>query len=82
MILGQQGGSTKYLCFLCDRDSHAKAKRWNQKVCPKRTLKVGKNNVHFESLVDPKKVLLPPLHIKLGMIKQFVKALLKDGQTY
>ena len=49
---------------------------------PKRTLKVGEKNVHFESLVDPKKVLLPPLHIKLGMMKQFVKALPKDGETF
>ena len=46
------------------------AKHWNQKVCPKRTLKVGEKNVHFEPMIDPKKVLLPPLHIKLGMMKQ------------
>ncbi|CAH1105838.1 unnamed protein product [Psylliodes chrysocephalus] len=28
-------------------------------------------------LVDPKSILLPPVHIKLGLIKQFVKALRK-----
>ena len=28
-----------------------------------------------EPLVSWKKVLLPPLHIKLGLVKQFVKAL-------
>ena len=72
MIHGQQG----------EWDSCAKAKHWNQKVWSKRTLKVGEKNVHFESLVDPKKVLLPPLHIKLGMIKQFVKALAKDVKTF
>jgi hypothetical protein len=33
-----------------------------------------------DSLTDPKKVLLPPLHIKLGLIKQFVKALLKEEE--
>ena len=49
---------------------------------PKRTLKVGEKNVYFESLVDPKRVLLPPLHIKLGMMKQFVKALPKDGEIF
>ena len=49
---------------------------------PKSTLKVGEKNVYFKSLVDPKKVLLPPLHIKLGMMKQFVKALPKDGETF
>ena len=30
----------------------------------------------------PKKVFLPPLHIKLGLIKQFVKTLSKDGDTF
>ena len=53
MILGQQGGYTKFPCFLCEWDSRAKSKHWNQKVWPKRTLKVGEKNVHFESLVDP-----------------------------
>lgn len=82
MVLGQQGGYTKFPCFLCEWDSRAKAQHWTQKVWPTRTLKVGEKNVHFESLVDPKKVLLPPLHIKLGLMKQFVKALPKDGETF
>lgn len=32
--------------------------------------------------MDPKKVLLPPLHIKLGLMKQFVKALPKEGECF
>jgi hypothetical protein len=35
-----------------------------------------------DSLIDPKKVLLPPLHIKLGLMKQFVKALSKEGECF
>lgn len=31
------------------------------------------------NLVDPKKILLPPTSLKLGLIKQFVKALDKEG---
>jgi hypothetical protein len=30
--------------------------------------------------MDPEKVILPPLHIKLGLVKQFVKAL--DGNCF
>ena len=33
-------------------------------------------------LINPKKVLLPPFHIKLGLIKQFAKALDKDGAAF
>ena len=34
----------------------------------------GMYNVIREPLVSREKVLLPPLHIKLGLVKQFVKA--------
>jgi hypothetical protein len=34
------------------------------------------------SLVDPQKVLLPPLHINLGVMKQFVKAPDKSGSCF
>lgn len=35
----------------------------------------GKHNVKHNPLVDPKKVYLPPLHIKLGLIKNFIKGI-------
>ena len=39
-------------------------------------------NILQECLVDPKKVLLPPLHIKLGLMKQFIKALPPEGDDF
>ncbi|KAJ8672278.1 hypothetical protein QAD02_003537 [Eretmocerus hayati] len=45
-------------------------------------LDVGQLNVVHEHLVSPAKVLLPPLHIKLELIKQFVKALDKEGRCF
>ena len=36
-------------------------------------------NVINEPLIDRNKVIFPPLHIKLGLMKQFVKALNKEG---
>jgi hypothetical protein len=35
----------------------------------------GAKNTAQESFIDPQEVLLPLLHIKLGQMKQFVKAL-------
>lgn len=82
IILGQQTGFTKYMCFLCEWDSRAREKHYVQKVWPKRIIRdekfeVGKKNIIAESLVNPANVLLPPLHIQLGMVKQLVKALQK-----
>ena len=33
-------------------------------------------------LVDRDRIIFPPLHIKLGLMKQFVKALNKDGSCF
>lgn len=83
MILGQQGGYTKYPCFLCEWDSRDKSQHWVRKEWPRRDALVpGVRNVLKANLIDPKKVLLPPLHIKLGIMKQFVKALPKDGPCF
>jgi hypothetical protein len=40
---------------------------------------VGGQNVINEPLVARDRIILPPLHIKLGLNKQFVKALNKEG---
>jgi len=83
MILGQQSGFTKFPCFLClwdsrDRESHYVKTDW-----PARQIfEPGKKNIINKPLVEPSKVLLPPLHIKLGLMKQFVKALNKEGECF
>ena len=43
---------------------------------------VGQKNVIAEPLVDRSNIIFPPLHIKLGLMKQFVKALDKDGDCF
>lgn len=76
LLLGLQAGFTKMPCFLCEWDSRARAKHWIIKDWPPRTeLKPGSKNVINPPMLDPKSVLLPPLHIKLGLMKQFIKAL-------
>jgi len=83
VILGQQSGYTKYPCFLClwdsrDRMNHYKRKIWTQRT----SFEVNSMNVIREPLVNFNRVVLPPLHIKLGLMKQFVKALKKEGECY
>ena len=82
-LLGQQSGFTKFPCFLCHWDSRARAEHWERKEWPKRdVMVVGEKNVIAEPLVDRSKIIFPPLHIKLGLMKQFVKALDKDGECF
>ena len=74
-LLGQQGGYTKHPCFLCYWDYRAKSQLWVKDVWPARnSLKPGDKSIINESLDKPEKIILPSSHIKLGLMKQFVKA--------
>ena len=80
---GQRSGYTKYPCFLCLWDSRARDQHWKKKNWPKpSSLQVGSDNVVNTPLVDPGRIIFPPLHIKLGLMEQFVKALNKDGSCF
>lgn len=75
-LMGLQGGNTKNPCFLCLWDSRDTGRHFQTVEWPLRSeFVVGQKNVKWEPLVEQEKILLPPLHIKLGLIKQFVKAL-------
>ena len=81
--MGLQGGFTKYPCYLCLWDSRDTVSHYLKRDWPQRTeFCVGKNNVKWEPLLDPKKVLFPPLHLKLGLMKQFVRALDKESPAF
>jgi hypothetical protein len=82
MLLGRQPGYTKYPCFTCEWDSRERSQSWEQKHwTPRTSLEPGSKNILRKSLVDPKKILLPN-HVKLGIMKQFVKALPKTGNCF
>ena len=82
-LMGMQRGFTKYPCYFCLWDSRDTKACYQKQVWPKlEEFVVGEKDVENIPLINQKKVLLPPLHIKLGLIKQFVKALDKDGAAY
>ena len=44
---------------------------WGTRVWPQRkTMTPGLMNIVRKSLIGPEKIIFPPLHIKLGLIKQ------------
>ncbi|XP_077778040.1 uncharacterized protein LOC144326075 [Podarcis muralis] len=71
----------QYRCFLCMWDSRDRAQHYTKKDWPVREELVPckERNVFNDPLVDRDRILFPPLQIKLGLIKQFTKALDKDG---
>ena len=70
---------------MCLWDSLADTQRYVKQEWPARPglePRSHSHNILFCSLVDPSKIFLPPLHSKLGLMKNFVKALDRDGGGY
>ena len=64
-------------------DSRANEEHWVRKEwAPRNAIKPGEKNIVNNPLVDRKNIILPPLHIKLGLMKQFVKALDRSGDCF
>ena len=70
---------TRYTCFLCLWNSRADEQHYNAVEWPAYAKLL---NVYHVPLVDAKKVFLPLLYIKLGLIKIFVKAMNQDGDGF
>jgi len=80
LFMGLQVEYTKCCCFLCEWDSRAKTLHYLKTEWPQRKyLKVGEKNVQHPALAEWHKILLPPLHIKLGLMKNIVKAMDRTG---
>jgi hypothetical protein len=82
ILLGLQRGFTKYCWFLCLWDSRA-MEHFIRREWPQRTsFEPGTSNVQHAPLVEPSKALLPPRHIKVGLMNTFVKVTDKDDQGF
>ena len=81
LLTGMQGGYVKYTCFICLWDSCAKHEHFIRNEWPARgNVSLGVHNIQYEPLVQSDKVIIPPLHIKLGLFKNFVKALRSNSE--
>lgn len=82
MLCGLQGGYTKHMCFLCEWDSRHKGNQYHKHDWPlRRQHIIGKKNVQKKALVEKDKILMPPLHVKLGVVQSFVKTVGKRDEV-
>jgi len=84
LLLGLQMGYIRHQCFLCLWDSRDDDEQYYvKKDWPSReNFLPGRFTVLHIPLVDSKKIYLPPMHIKLGLFKNFVKALDQSGNGF
>jgi len=68
---------------LCEWDSRDGKNHYVNILWPKRTsLTPLEKNIVSPPLIHPEKIYLPPLHIKLGRMKNFVKGTDKTGHGF
>lgn len=83
IILGLTAGYSKYPCHLCEFDSRAdELVKFKNKFSPRKQFKINEKNVKYKPMIDPSKVIIPPLHVKLGLYKQFIKSLSAKPKGY
>jgi len=82
MIMGLQAGYTQFGCFLCEWRSRSTDQYEITEWPPRTNFIPGERNVLHCPLVPKEKILFPPLHIKLGLYKNFLKALEQDSAAF
>jgi hypothetical protein len=83
LLLGLQQVFTKYYCLICEWDSRARSLHCSSKDWPARkSLEPGIMNVENQPLVEPSNILLPSMHLKVGLMKNFVKAMNQEEAAF
>lgn len=82
LIMGLQLGRTRNSCIFCTWISTAKINHYCATWELRGDYVIGEMNVRTTSLVPREKILLPTLHIKLGIMTQFIKKLGKDSDAF
>lgn len=86
-LAGLSAGWPTNPCFLCLWNSRDHTMHYVQRSWPKRLVYTvlsattaaaaaaagGNRGIVRNALVDPRKIIFPPLHIKLGLFQQFIK---------
>jgi len=79
-LTGMQSGYVKHGCFLCNWDSRWSGNQYSRKDWVMRAEEeIGQLNIINPRLVPLDKILIPPLHIKLGVVKNFIKSIDAKG---
>ena len=82
ILAGLRSGNVKRACFLCEWDGTGTGlDQYAIKQWPVRAGAVpGQLSVQYKALVPADRILLPPLHIKLGLFSNFIKTLAKQNK--
>lgn len=83
LLTGVKKGFSKHQCFICLWEGRQKDLHYTNHAWPPRVnFQVGQNSIDHLPLVEGAAVILPPLHIKLGLVRNFVRALKTNDAAF
>ena len=83
ILLGQQGGNTKYPCFLCLWDSRAKQDHWIKKEWPSREVFIlGEKNIKNIPLVKKEKNIIATTAHQVGVNETVCQGFGQRGRVF
>lgn len=74
LLCGLKGGRPNYPCFSCNW--HSRSDGWESQKQPGQNPEIG---IMHTCQVEVNDVLIPPLHIKLGLVQKFLEVVLKSN---
>ncbi|GAB0089264.1 hypothetical protein DMENIID0001_037820 [Sergentomyia squamirostris] len=82
-LMGLKPGFPSFMCHLCLWNTRSRSEHYVRKEWPPREdFEVGKYSIIETIVVPPGKVLMAPLHVKLGLVKNFLKTLKTDSEAF
>jgi hypothetical protein len=76
LLLGLQQWYTKYCYFICELDSRPRFLHYSKNDWPARkSLEPGIINIEYQPPMEPSKILLPSMHLNLGLMKKYIKTM-------
>lgn len=83
LLTGVKKGYSRHQCFLCVWEGRKKELHYtNFEWHPRFNFELGQFSIDHIPLVESKDVILPPLHIKLGLIRSFIRTLNKESAAF
>jgi hypothetical protein len=78
-----QLGYTKFCCILCEWDRYTRISQYAVTEWPRcKQILPGQKNIANDRPIDPQKIAPPPLHIRLRLMTDFVKAMNWNGEGF
>lgn len=85
VLMGLKPGYCRMQCYMCkwegrkDNWHYTEDYEWEARD----SYEINEHDsIVYEPLVDPANIIIPPLHVKLGLVKNFIKAISPRGKDY